>query len=56
MDTEKLEDLKHFVELCKENPSILQNPSLTFFKTFLERYSLFFFHNPFRFSLIEPIN
>uniref|UniRef100_M1A4U8 Tetratricoredoxin n=1 Tax=Solanum tuberosum TaxID=4113 RepID=M1A4U8_SOLTU len=36
MDTEKLEDLKHFVELCKENPSILQNPSLTFFKSFLE--------------------
>ncbi|KAH0703743.1 hypothetical protein KY285_018021 [Solanum tuberosum] len=36
MDTEKLEDLKRFVELCKENPSILQNPSLTFFKSFLE--------------------
>lgn len=36
MDIEKLEDLKHFVELCKENPSILLNPSLTFFKNFLE--------------------
>lgn len=36
MDNEKLEDLRHFVELCKENPSILQNPSLTFFKSFLE--------------------
>ncbi|KAJ8553497.1 hypothetical protein K7X08_024175 [Anisodus acutangulus] len=36
MDNEKLQDLKHFVELCKTNPSILQNPSLSFFKNFLE--------------------
>lgn len=36
MDNEKLEDLKRFVELCKKNPSILQNPSLNFFKSFLE--------------------
>lgn len=36
MDTEKLQDLKRFVELCKTNPSILQNPSLSFFKNFLE--------------------
>ncbi|MCD7454330.1 hypothetical protein HAX54_024342 [Datura stramonium] len=36
MDNEKLQDLKHFVELCKTNPLILQNPSLSFFKSFLE--------------------
>ncbi|CAN4086595.1 unnamed protein product [Withania somnifera] len=36
METEKLQDLKRFVELCKTNPSILQNPSLSFFKNFLE--------------------
>ncbi|XP_009770330.1 TPR repeat-containing thioredoxin TDX [Nicotiana sylvestris] len=36
MDNEKIQDLKQFVELCKTNPSILQNPSLSFFKNFLE--------------------
>ncbi|XP_060205415.1 TPR repeat-containing thioredoxin TDX [Lycium barbarum] len=36
MDNEKLQHLKHFVELCKTNPSILQDPSLSFFKNFLE--------------------
>ncbi|XP_047332256.1 TPR repeat-containing thioredoxin TDX [Impatiens glandulifera] len=37
MDTSKLvAELKLFVEQCKSNPSILQNPSLAFFKTYLE--------------------
>lgn len=36
MDDDKLEDLKHFVHLCKNDPSILLKPSLSFFRNFLE--------------------
>lgn len=36
MENDKLQDLKHFVERCKTDPSILLNPSLSFFKNFLQ--------------------
>ncbi|XP_024970296.1 TPR repeat-containing thioredoxin TDX isoform X2 [Cynara cardunculus var. scolymus] len=36
MDDSKIEELKLFVESCKSDPSILHNPSLGFFKTFLQ--------------------
>lgn len=36
MDGTKIAELKVFVEQCKSNPSILHNPSLGFFKTFLQ--------------------
>ncbi|VFQ67184.1 unnamed protein product [Cuscuta campestris] len=36
MDARRLEDLKLFVDRCKANPSILYNPSLSFFKSYLE--------------------
>lgn len=36
MDARRLEDLKLFVDCCKANPSILYNPSLSFFKNYLE--------------------
>ncbi|KAJ9162626.1 hypothetical protein P3X46_022385 [Hevea brasiliensis] len=38
MDAAKIADLKQFVDHCKSNPSILHDPSLTFFRTYL--YSL----------------
>ncbi|KAK2979685.1 hypothetical protein RJ640_027265 [Escallonia rubra] len=36
MDAAKVEQLKQFVNLCKENPSLLADPSLSFFKDYLE--------------------
>jgi suppressor of tumorigenicity protein 13 len=36
MDASKIAELKLFVEQCKTNPTILNNPSLEFFKSFLE--------------------
>ncbi|GAB2274110.1 hypothetical protein Dimus_008881 [Dionaea muscipula] len=36
MDASKLEQLKQFVEQCKSNPSILSDPSLSFFRHYLE--------------------
>ncbi|KAI7986521.1 TPR repeat-containing thioredoxin TDX [Camellia lanceoleosa] len=36
MDAEKVAELKNFVEQCKSNPSIIHNPSLVFFKTYLQ--------------------
>ncbi|KAJ9162632.1 hypothetical protein P3X46_022391 [Hevea brasiliensis] len=35
MDAAKIADLKQFVDHCKSNPSILHDPSLTFFRTYL---------------------
>ncbi|KAA8542848.1 hypothetical protein F0562_024000 [Nyssa sinensis] len=36
MEAAKISELKSFVEQCKSNPSILLNPSLGFFKNYLE--------------------
>ncbi|CAH9104743.1 unnamed protein product [Cuscuta europaea] len=36
MDATRLEDLKFFVDRCKADPSILYNPSLSFFRNYLE--------------------
>ncbi|KAI3757082.1 hypothetical protein L6452_04615 [Arctium lappa] len=36
MDDSKIDELKLFVESCKSDPSILHNPSLGFFKTYLQ--------------------
>ncbi|KAI7725102.1 hypothetical protein M8C21_026473 [Ambrosia artemisiifolia] len=36
MDDSKIQELKLFVEKCQSDPSILHNPSLGFFKTFLQ--------------------
>ncbi|KAJ6373787.1 hypothetical protein OIU78_029467 [Salix suchowensis] len=36
MDAAKVTDLKHFVDQCKTNPSIIHTPSLAFFKTYLQ--------------------
>ncbi|KAK1431493.1 hypothetical protein QVD17_07952 [Tagetes erecta] len=36
MDESKIEELKSFVKSCQSNPSILHNPSLSFFKSFLQ--------------------
>ncbi|CAK9166747.1 unnamed protein product [Ilex paraguariensis] len=36
MDAAKIGELKLLVEQCKSNPSILHNPSLSFFKSYLE--------------------
>ncbi|KAK4803125.1 hypothetical protein SAY86_001328 [Trapa natans] len=38
MDSSKVNQLKHFVEMCKSNPSILADPSLSFFRDYLESY------------------
>jgi suppressor of tumorigenicity protein 13 len=38
MDAAKLNQLKQFVEQVKSNPSILTDPSLSFFRDYLERY------------------
>lgn len=38
MDAEKLKELEKFVDLCRANPSILYDPSLSFFREFVERY------------------
>ncbi|XP_021291999.1 TPR repeat-containing thioredoxin TDX [Herrania umbratica] len=36
MDASQLAELKLFVDQCKSNPSILHNPSLSFFKSYLQ--------------------
>ncbi|KAF7810145.1 FAM10 family protein [Senna tora] len=36
MDASKLNQLKHFIEQCKSNPSILSDPTLSFFREYLE--------------------
>ncbi|XP_068317476.1 FAM10 family protein At4g22670 isoform X2 [Pyrus communis] len=36
MDEAKLNQLKHFVEQCKSDPSVLADPSLSFFRDYLE--------------------
>lgn len=36
MDAAKLNQLKHFIEQCKSNPSTLSDPSLSFFRDYLE--------------------
>ncbi|KAM1050554.1 hypothetical protein ACFX13_033016 [Malus domestica] len=36
MDEAKLKQLKHFVEQCKSDPSVLADPSLSFFRDYLE--------------------
>ncbi|KAL1371316.1 hypothetical protein HN51_001527 [Arachis hypogaea] len=36
MDASKLNQLKHFIEQCKSNPSVLADPSLSFFRDYLE--------------------
>uniref|UniRef100_A0A1D1YWD9 FAM10 family protein At4g22670 n=1 Tax=Anthurium amnicola TaxID=1678845 RepID=A0A1D1YWD9_9ARAE len=36
MDQAKVTQLKHFVEQCKANPSILADPSISFFRDYLE--------------------
>ncbi|CAI0541288.1 unnamed protein product [Linum tenue] len=36
MDAVKLKELKNFVELCKSNPSVLTDPTLSFFRDYLE--------------------
>ncbi|KAJ6388828.1 hypothetical protein OIU77_027224, partial [Salix suchowensis] len=36
MDATKLTELKQFIEQCKSNPSILADPSLSFFHDYLE--------------------
>ncbi|XP_020215533.1 TPR repeat-containing thioredoxin TDX [Cajanus cajan] len=35
MEEGKLRELKQFIETCKSNPSLLHNPSLSFFKAYL---------------------
>ncbi|KAK7358113.1 hypothetical protein VNO77_00034 [Canavalia gladiata] len=35
MDASKLRELKQFIESCKSNPSLLHDPSLSFFKSYL---------------------
>ncbi|XP_078448056.1 HSP70-interacting protein 1 [Wolffia australiana] len=36
MDSAKVIELKNFVEQCKENPSVLSDPSIAFFRDYLE--------------------
>ncbi|CAI0413760.1 unnamed protein product [Linum tenue] len=38
MDAVKLKELKNFVELCKSNPSVLTDPTLAFFRDYLESF------------------
>lgn len=38
LNAEKLKELEKFVDLCQANPSILYDPSLSFFREFVERY------------------
>ena len=38
MDAAKVNQLKLFIEQCKANPSILTDPSISFFRDYLERY------------------
>ncbi|CAI0541268.1 unnamed protein product [Linum tenue] len=43
MDAVKLKELKNFVELCKSNPSVLTDPTLSFFRDYLESLGSFHF-------------
>lgn len=36
MDSRKVSELKAFVQLCKDNPSVLHLPEMGFFKTWLQ--------------------
>ncbi|PKI59522.1 hypothetical protein CRG98_020050 [Punica granatum] len=36
MDPARVSQLKHFVDMCKSNPSVLADPSLSFFRDYLE--------------------
>jgi len=38
MEAAKLNQLKQFIEQCKSNPSLLNDPSLSFFRDYLDRY------------------
>ncbi|MCO5552358.1 hypothetical protein L7F22_005869 [Adiantum nelumboides] len=37
MDPRKIGELKTFIQLCDSNPSLLQDPSLRFFRNYLEK-------------------
>jgi suppressor of tumorigenicity protein 13 len=37
MDAAKVAQLKLFVQQCEANPAILQDPSLAFFRSYLEK-------------------
>src|ERR1044072_1363615 len=50
MDGAKVRELKQLVEECKSNPSLLHNPSLSFFKSYLLR-SVQFLHSFVPFSI-----
>ena len=49
MDDAKISELKQFVNSVKSDPSILYNPSLSFFKSYLQRYTYQIFPFPFPF-------
>lgn len=49
MDDAKISELKQFVNSVKSDPSILHNPSLSFFKSYLQRYTSQIFLFPFHF-------
>ncbi|EYU24774.1 hypothetical protein MIMGU_mgv1a0074362mg, partial [Erythranthe guttata] len=36
MDASKVEQLREFVEQCESNPSLLSDPSLSFFRDYIE--------------------
>ncbi|KAI0501052.1 hypothetical protein KFK09_019270 [Dendrobium nobile] len=36
MDAAKVKELKLFVEQCRRNPEILRDPSISFFRDYLE--------------------
>ncbi|THU74038.1 hypothetical protein C4D60_Mb04t29150 [Musa balbisiana] len=40
MDAAKVKELRLFVEQCKKNPAVLADPSIAFFRDYLERLSL----------------
>jgi len=41
MDAEKIIEVEQFIKQCKSNPSLLHDPSLAFFKSYLLRYCEF---------------
>lgn len=44
MDPRKVTELKAFVQLCKEDPSVLHLPELGFVRTWLQRLVFFVCH------------
>ncbi|XP_030541152.2 TPR repeat-containing thioredoxin TDX isoform X1 [Rhodamnia argentea] len=36
MESEKIDELRHFIHQCRSDPSILHDPSLAFFKSYLQ--------------------